>query len=139
MTGALAWTPELSAGCPCGFVFPDDEALVQAEFERNLPFATSVARSAVDPPTRRRCGDHDQAVLRGRGPPGRSNPGHQLSFARSYGDPQPVAVVAKRSLGAVTVRYRINGGAVQSAPTSEWEGGSRYRPASVPSTRCGAW
>ena len=41
VTGALAWTPELSAGCPgCGFVFPDDEALVQAEFERNLPFAS---------------------------------------------------------------------------------------------------
>ena len=36
-TGALAWTPELSEGCPgCGFVFPDDDALVQAEFERNL-------------------------------------------------------------------------------------------------------
>ena len=49
-TGALAWTPELSAGCPnCGFVFPDDEALVQEEFERNLPFALSVARSADDP------------------------------------------------------------------------------------------
>jgi hypothetical protein len=61
----------------------------------------------------------------------RSNPGVQLSFARSYGDPQPVAVIAKRSLGAVTVQYRINGGAVQSAPTSEWEGGSRYDPASV--------
>ena len=61
----------------------------------------------------------------------RSNPGIQLSFARSYGDPQPVAVIAKRSLGAVTVKYRINGGAVQSAPTSEWDGGSTYNPASV--------
>ena len=48
--GTLAWTPELSEGCQgCGFVFPDDEALVQAEFERNLPFAESVADSAVDP------------------------------------------------------------------------------------------
>ena len=35
----------------------------------------------------------------------------QLSFTKSYGDPQPVAVLAKRSLGAVTVKYRINGGA----------------------------
>ncbi len=60
-----------------------------------------------------------------------SNPGVQLSFARSYGDPQPVAVIAKRSLGAVEVKYRIDGGAVQSAPMSEWEGGSRYNPASV--------
>src|SRR4029450_12805743 len=61
----------------------------------------------------------------------RSNPGTQLSFTKSYGDPQPVAVIAKRSLGAVTVRYRINGGAVQSAPTSEWEGGAREHPARV--------
>ena len=45
ITGALAWTPELSEGCDgCGFVFPDDDALVQAEFERNLPFAHSVAQ-----------------------------------------------------------------------------------------------
>src|SRR5580765_147942 len=50
VTGALAWTPELSEGCEgCGFVFPDDEALVQAEFVRNLPFAQSVAKSAVHP------------------------------------------------------------------------------------------
>ena len=133
-TGALAWTPELSAGCPgCGFVFPDDDALVQAEFERNLPFARSVADSAVDPAnpktvtgltTKPFYVDSDD-------PYKRSNPGTQLSFAKSYGDPQPVAVVAKRSLGAVTAKYRINGGAVQSAPTSEWKGGSRYNPASV--------
>jgi hypothetical protein len=133
-TGALAWTPELSAGCDgCGFVFPDDEELVQAEFERNLPFALSVARSAVDPA-------NPQTVtgittkpfyVDSEDPYKRSNPGTQLSFNKSYGDPQPVAVIAKRSLGAVTVKYRINGGAVQSAPTSEWEGGSRYNPASV--------
>ena len=58
-------------------------------------------------------------------------PGVQLSFTKSYGDPQPVAVLAKRSLGDVTAKYRINGGAVHSAPTSEWEGGSTYDPASV--------
>ena len=133
-TGALAWTPELSAGCDgCGFVFPDDEALVQAEFERNLPFARSVANSAADP-------DDPKTVtgittkpfyIDSADPYKRNNPGTQLSFSRSYGDPQPVAVIAKRSLGAVTAKYRINGGAVQSASTSEWEGGSRYNPASV--------
>jgi hypothetical protein len=133
-TGALAWTPELSEGCDgCGFVFPDDEALVQAEFERNLPFARSVADSAVDP-------DDPKTVtgittkpfyIDSDDPYKSSNPGVQLSFTRSYGDPQPVAVLAKRSLGAVTVKYRINGGAVQSAPTSEWDGGSKYHPASV--------
>jgi Zinc carboxypeptidase len=133
-TGALAWTPELSAGCNgCGFVFPDDEALVQAEFERNLPFARSVANSAADP-------DDPKTVtgietkpfyIDSDDPYKSSNPGTQLSFTKSYGDPQPVAVIAKRSLGAVTLNYRINGGAVHSAETSEWEGGSRYNPASV--------
>ena len=48
-TGALSWTPELAEGCDgCGFVFPDDEALVEAEFQRNLPFALDVAKSASD-------------------------------------------------------------------------------------------
>jgi hypothetical protein len=42
-----------------------------------------------------------------------------------------VQVLAKRSLGDVTLNYRINGGPTQSAPTSEWEGGERYTPADV--------
>ncbi len=134
VTGALAWTPELSEGCDgCGFVFPDDPALVEAEFQRNLPFAHSVARSAVDP-------DDPKTVtgietkpfyLESDDPYKRGNPGVHLSFARSYGDPQPVSVIAKRSLGAVKVKYRINGGPTQSSPTSEWDGGSTYDPASV--------
>ena len=37
-------------------------------------------------------------------------------------------MLAKRSLGDVTLHYQINGGAVQSAPTSEWDGGERYGP-----------
>ncbi len=132
--GTLAWTPELSAGCPgCGFVFPDDDALVQAEFERNLPFADSVARSAGDPDdpkstvgisTKPFYLDSEDAYKRGI-------PGVQLSFTRSYGDPQPVAVLAKRSLGPVRVKYRINDGRVRSARTSEWKGGQTYTPASV--------
>ena len=134
VTGTLAWTPELSEGCDgCGFVFPDDEALVQEEFERNLPFAQSVANSALDP-------DDPKTVtgletkpfyLDSDDPYKSSNPGTQLSFTTSYGDPQPVGVIAKRSLGAVKVKYRINGGPVQTASTSEWQGGSRYNPASV--------
>lgn len=134
ITGALAWTPELSEGCDgCGFVFPDDDALVQEEFQRVLPFAHSVARSAVDP-------DDPKTVtgietkpfyVDSDDPYKSSNPGVQLSFTKSYGDPQTVAVIAKRSLGAVQVKYQINGGAVQTAPTSEWEGGSKYDPASV--------
>ncbi|GAA4723664.1 M14 family metallopeptidase [Nocardioides endophyticus] len=133
-TGALAWTPELSEGCEgCGFVFPDDDALVQAEFERNLPFADSVARSAGDP-------DDPKTVtgiktkpfyLDSEDPYKSGNPGVQLSFTKSYGDPQPVAVIAKRSLGKVKVKYRINNGRVRTASTREWSGGSTYDPASV--------
>ena len=32
-----------------GFDFPDDEELIQAEFEKNIPFALAVAESALDP------------------------------------------------------------------------------------------
>jgi Zinc carboxypeptidase len=128
-TGTLAWTPELSPGCPtCGFVFPDDPVLVQQEFDRNLPFARSVASSATHPDdphsvlglqTKPFYVDSEDAYKRGI-------PGVQLSFTESYGDPQPVAVLAKRSLGTVSVKYRVNGGRVRSAPTSEWQGGERY-------------
>ena len=131
---ALAWTPELSPGCPtCGFVFPDDPALVQEEFERNLPFAESVANSAADP-------DDPKSALgiktkpfyvKSDDPYKEGIPGANFAFKYSYGDPQPVQVLAKRSLGAVTAKYRINGGTVQSASTSEWKGGERYKPASV--------
>jgi hypothetical protein len=30
-------------------VFPDDESLVQGEFEKNLPFALDLAKSAANP------------------------------------------------------------------------------------------
>ena len=132
--GTLAWTPELSEGCDgCGFVFPDNEELVQEEFERNLPFARSVAESASDP-------DDPETVtgietkpfyLKSEDPYKDGIPGANFTFDYSYGDPQPVQVVAKRSLGEVTLRYSINGGPAQSAPTSEWNGGERYDPADV--------
>jgi hypothetical protein len=131
--GTLAWTPELSAGCTgCGFVFPDDPALVQAEFERNRPFAQSVANSAADP-------DDPKSVLglttkpfylTSEDPYKRGIPGTQLKFPYSYGDPQPVAVIAKRSLGAITAKWKVNGGAEQSATTQEWTG-EKYTPAAV--------
>ena len=35
-------------------------------------------------------------------------------------------MLAKRSLGDVTLRYRINGGPLQTKPTSEWQGGEDY-------------
>lgn len=128
-TGTLSWTPELSPGCEtCGFVFPDDEALVQEEFERNLPFARSVAASAGDPDDPKSVlGIETEPFYLDSPDPYKSGlPAVQLSFEKSYGDPQPVAVLAKRSLGRVTVKWRVNGGRVHAAPTREWRGGERF-------------
>ena len=47
-------------------------------------------------------------------------------FAVSYGDPQTVEVTAKRSLGGVKLRYRVNGGRVQQAPTKQAPAGERF-------------
>ena len=43
-------------------------------------------------------------------------------------------MLAKRSLGDVTLNYQINGGAVQSKPTSEWDGGEDYGLGTGPTT-----
>jgi hypothetical protein len=128
-TGTLAWTPELSPGCPgCGFVFPDDEQLVQEEFERNLPFAESVAQSAADPddPKSSLGIKTKPFYLQSEDPYKEGIPSLNLTFSESYGDPQTVAVIAKRSLGAVTAKWKVNGGPTKSSPTTEWTGGDRF-------------
>ncbi|WP_043618571.1 M14 family metallopeptidase [Nonomuraea candida] len=113
--GTLSWTPELNEGCDgCGFVFPDDEALVQAEFEKNLPFALDVARSAVDPA-------EPVSHLGNRTPDFELDP-----FGTSHGKDQVVQVNAKRKLGPVFLNYQVNGGRTKVRPTSEWRGGERY-------------
>ncbi len=113
--GTLAWTPELGEGVPgSGFVFPDDEALIQHEFEINLPFALDVAKSAPDPA-------NPVSHLGNT-----TKPMYVDAFPLSYGDPQTVQVTARRSLGAVTLRWRVGGGPVRSAATTEWNGGERF-------------
>jgi Zinc carboxypeptidase/Immune inhibitor A peptidase M6 len=128
--GTLAFTPEMATcesasaidpddefepdACESVFNFPDSEALVQAEFEKNIPFALSVARSAQDPD------DPVSAV-------GRTAPDFAVdSFSVSYGDPQPVAVTARRDLRNLAMRYSINGGRTYTVPVREWRGGERY-------------
>ncbi len=105
------WEPE---DCLSGFNFPDDEALIQAEFEKNIPFALSVAKSAHDP-------NDPDSVLGLQAPELVPDP-----FTVSHGTTQPVAVTADREVAGLTLRYRRNGGAVQSRPTTEWEGGEKY-------------
>ena len=131
--GTIAYTPELGEGRPgAGFVFPDDEALVQAEFVKTRPFSLGLARSArtpADPVSPVGIGikpfylDQDDID-----PQNGQQSLFDFKFAVSYGDPQEVRVLAKRSLGAVTLRYQINGGAVRSGPTSEWSGDKTYGP-----------
>jgi len=131
--GTVAYTPELGEGIEgAGFVFPDDEALIQAEFEKTLPFHLGLARSASHPAT------PDSPVGIGVEPfyldaddidPQNGQQSlFDFKFGVSYGDPQEVRVLAKRSLGAVTLRYQVNGGPVRSGSTSEWTGGERYGP-----------
>ncbi|MGH9230248.1 MAG: M14 family zinc carboxypeptidase, partial [Acidimicrobiales bacterium] len=128
--GTLAFTPEMStcqtvseadpndewdpADCGSVFHFPDDEELIQAEFEKNIPFAIATAQSALDP-------DEPVSVV------GRETADFVLdSFDVSYGDPQPVAVTARRGLRNLRLNYSINGGRTQWVRMSEWDGGERY-------------
>jgi murein tripeptide amidase MpaA len=130
--GTLGFTPEMSTcedaadrvpddewvaeeDCVAlGFDFPDDEALIQGEFEKNIPFALAVAESAQDPDDPVSVVGRDAADLV-------ADP-----FEVSYGDPQPVAVTAKRALNAKTLHYKINGGKEVKKQVAEWQGGERY-------------
>jgi hypothetical protein len=128
--GTLGYTPEMSTcqtisnkypddewepgDCQSGFNFPDDEALIEEEFQNNIPFALDIARSAADP----------------------SNPDSHLGnvapeivvdeFTQSNGTEQTVQINADRELGMVRMYYSINGGPAQKVNTAEWDGGERY-------------
>ena len=104
--GTIAFTPELGdADSGGGFVFPDDEGLVQAEFERVLPFHLGLARSAA---ASRRSGFAGRDRLEpfyldqdDLDPQTGAQSLFDFTFDVSYGSPQEVRVLAKRSLGKV--------------------------------------
>ena len=128
--GVLAFTPEMSTcqtvsaadpddqwkpeDCVSVFTFPDDEGLIQAEFAKNVPFALSVGKSALDP-------DDPVSVVGLKAADLVADP-----FEVSYGTTQPVAVTAKRALKNLRLNYKINGGRAVSDKVSEWKGGERY-------------
>jgi Zinc carboxypeptidase len=121
----LAWTPELAEGCPgCGFVFPDDEELVQAEFERNLQFALNVAHSARTPddPVSHMGIDTKNLYLDvAEIDPWKTNhPSSDLKVEVSHGggSTQPVEVLAKKSVPNLRLHYRVNGGQMMTLPVS---------------------
>ena len=115
--GILAYTPE---GTPAkdpgvsGFEFEDNEGAIDGEFRRHLPFSIDLAESADKP-------DDPDSHL------GNTVENFYVdAFPESFGDPQTVQVLAKRSLGSVVMRYSINGGATKQVSTAEWAGGQRY-------------
>ncbi|MGH3467109.1 MAG: M14 family zinc carboxypeptidase, partial [Thermocrispum sp.] len=129
--GTIAFTPELGEGTPgSGFVFPDDEALVQAEFERTLPFSLGLVRSANDPDDPKSpVGLDTEPFYLSQADADQENSASSMfdfRFAESYGDPQEVRVLAKKSLGKVTVNYQINNGRTRTKHTREWTGGESY-------------
>jgi hypothetical protein len=105
------WNPE---DCPSVFNFPDDEKLIQGEFEKNLPLAIATARSAQNP-------DEPVSVT------GQTTPDLvPHTFPVSYGEDQPVAVEARRSLQALHLEYSINGGHSRRVEAPEWKGGEKF-------------
>jgi Zinc carboxypeptidase len=112
----ISYTPEGTGGTNTGsgFIFQDVEADVQAEFERHVQFALDLARSADDP-------SRPESHL------GNKVPNFvEDTFDVSFGDPQVVQVNARRDLGRITLKYRINGGRTHTGSTREWDGGLRY-------------
>jgi hypothetical protein len=96
------------------FEFPDDEELVQFEFEKNIPFALAVAESANDP-------------ANPVSPVDTPAPDFWVNaFSESWGATQEVSVWTRREHKQLRMHASVNGGrAVVSAP-QEWGGGERY-------------
>lgn len=133
--GTLGFTPEMTTcetvsdsipgdeweaeDCLSGFNFPDDEELIQAEFEKNIPFALSVAKSTHDP-------DDPVSVVEDDGTPRTAADLVSDPFSVSHGTTQPVAVTAKKAITDLRLKYSVNGGATKSVKTSQWTGGERY-------------
>ena len=128
--GTIAFTPELGEGTPG----PGSCSPTTRRWSR--PSSSGRSTSRWGWPSRRRPDDPvspvgievepfylDQADIDPQnGPPSMFD----FKFDVSYGDPQEVRVLAQRSLGHVTVQYRINGGRSRRKPTSEWNGGEVY-------------
>ena len=141
--GSLAYTVELEPAAaarrvggtvdgpnsflPGGFVFQDSEADGQDEFNRNVPFALDLARSANNP-------GRPKSYL------GNVAPDFvPTTFKCGYGDPQLVEVNANRDLGPVQAHWRVNGGAEQFVADrrSTRAASATTRPAST-TTSCAA-
>ncbi|MET7285137.1 M14 family zinc carboxypeptidase [Streptomyces sp. NPDC005573] len=132
VNGMAMFTPEMStcqtasdidpndswnaSDCQSVFNFPDDEKLIQQEFEKNVPFALSVAETAAHP---------DRPV---------SSVGLKAAdftpaaFSTSYsrGADQEVSVTVRKAVRDKELKYRVNGGRTLDQALKPWKGGRTY-------------
>ncbi|MEU2055723.1 M14 family metallopeptidase [Streptomyces bungoensis] len=108
-----AWKPE---DCPSVFNFPDDEKLVQGEFEKNVPFALSVAETAVHP-------DRPASAV-GMSAADFTPAAFGTSYAR--GADQEVSVVVRKAVRDKRLAYRVDGGRTHERALKRWKGGRTY-------------
>ncbi|MDH6625445.1 murein tripeptide amidase MpaA [Streptomyces sp. LBL] len=131
VNGTAMFTPEMStcetasdidpddawnaADCQSVFNFPDDEKLIQQEFEKNIPFALSVAESAARP-------DQPKSSV-GRSAADFTTAPFPTSYAR--GADQEVSVVVRKAVRDKELKYRV-GGRTYDQTLRPWKGGETY-------------
>ena len=126
-----------ASGVPERIVFPDDEALIQAEFEKTLDFHLGLARSARDPedPASPVGIDLEPFYLDADDIDPQNGQTSLFDFKFAvYGDPQEVRVLAKRDVGRVTLKYRINGAGCGAPAHANGAGASATTPATPTTT-----
>ncbi|MFF3891222.1 M14 family zinc carboxypeptidase [Streptomyces sp. NPDC001914] len=132
VNGTAMFTPEMStcetasdldpndawnaADCASVFTFPDDEKLIEQEFEKNVPFALSVAETAAHP-------DRPSSSV-GIDAPDFTPAAFTTSYSR--GADQEVSVVVRKSVRDKELKYRVNGGRTHTAALRAWRGGETY-------------
>ncbi|MCW7943182.1 peptidase M14 [Streptomyces hygroscopicus] len=132
VNGMAMFTPEMStcqtasnvdpndawnaSDCRSVFNFPDDEKLIEQEFEKNIPFALSVAETAPHP-------DQPSSPV-GIDAPDFTPAAFPTSYAR--GADQEVSVVVRKSVRDKELKYRVNGGRTQDMALRPWKGGETY-------------
>src|SRR3954470_19075238 len=109
--GTIGFTPELDTARTAGasgsdFVFPDDEAKVNAVFEKNLPLALNLAWSAASKDFDRPSNFFDDASRYQVKPTLDIQP---TSFDVSYGGDQIVEAVVRRKLGPTDFDVTVSG------------------------------
>ncbi|MET9446498.1 M14 family metallopeptidase [Streptomyces cinerochromogenes] len=132
VNGTAMFTPEMSTcqtasdlvpddawksqDCQSVFNFPDDEKLIQQEFAKNVPFALSVAETAVHP--------DKPASSVGLSAADFTPAAFSTSYAR--GADQEVSVVVRKAVRDKELKYRVNGGRTTARALRPWKGGETY-------------